>query len=1067
MTHSSGLSKIRGAICAAAGCLIAAQVLIAFPGAGSAAAVAAEPTYPCEPDLIEVMFVPAAMVRLRGGALVDLGPAALTGVDEVLAASPGHEWQRLSSVSEAKLDAVQSEGEEKTGKPIYNLNNIYRLRISADLDVWEVSRRLEDLPGVLLARPVPQPQPLPLPGSYEPEQIYLDPSSAVPGGVNAEYAWTQAGGDGSGVTVCDIEYGWRYTHHDLTKAPGSQINPNPIYWPTGADQSHGAGAIGILIADHNSYGTTGICRGATLKTCGSYYGNPVAWNPAGAIAYAIASLSAGDVILLEQQWDYTGRDDYVPIELWTDSPATHQSFNAVYAAIQNAVAAGIHVVECGGNGGYNTDDIQWYGDSGAIVVGAGGAYAGGQYPEGELQWISCSSFGQRFDLQGQGENVVTTGYGDRYSAEGADYWYTRLYAGTSSAGAVVAGTVACCAGYWKANISSTTPPSPAYIRSLLVSTGEPQWVQWSWTPLIGPRPDLQAAFAAMTGSPAWTDVTKPPLDDAGPCAGVAWVDYEGDSDPDIYVANFWSYSPPAQENQMLRNDAGTFHDATTTVLGDLDQTTGMTWGDYDNDGDPDLFIANYNYDSTNRLLRNDGLGSFTDVTAAPLDSTGWYSRGAAWADYDTDGDLDLYVTHGWDVANKLFRNDGAAGFTDATAGPLGCTGDGGNCSWADYDNDGDPDLYFGNSAVEGKPSNRLLRNDGASGFTDVTSAAMIDTSWAGVPAWGDYDNDGDQDLFLASSNCHSKLLRNDGGDVFTDVTNGVLAIWAGTSAVWSDFDNDGDLDLYVTTWDWEGYPRPNQLLRNDGGGGFSDVTSGPLGDTRDSYAAASGDYDGDGDLDLYVGYSRTGNRLYRNNRITSGKQNRDGAHWLQIDLAGTASNASAIGAQVRLYAGGTMQMREVSSGQGSSQNATTVSFGLGSHVQVDSLQIRWPGGGTQTIEDLAADQRIQVQEETAGAVGDGGQARSFLRLENHPNPCAAFTRIAYDLPTPARVTLRIFDPAGRCVRTLAAGEWTPAGRQVVAWDARDDAGREVGSGHYWYRLQAGTRGGVRRLTVVR
>jgi hypothetical protein len=209
---------------------------------------------------------------------------------------------------------------------------------------------------------------------------------------------------------------------------------------------------------------------------------------------AIANLQPGDVILLENQWDYTGEEDYVPIEWWTDYYPNPQTFNAVYAAIQTAVANGIHVVETGGNGEGDSGTITWYGDSGAIVVGAGGAYPGGTWLEGDLQKLAFSTYGPRFDLQGWGEDVVTTGFGDLYSAEGPDYYFTGQFAGTSSAGPIVAGAVAVCSGFWKANVSPV-PASPSYIRDLLKTTGTPQVTPPAGN--IGPRPDLRAALEAI------------------------------------------------------------------------------------------------------------------------------------------------------------------------------------------------------------------------------------------------------------------------------------------------------------------------------------------------------------------------------------------------------------------------------------------------------------------------------------------------------------------------------------------------------------------------------------------
>jgi subtilisin family serine protease len=216
------------------------------------------------------------------------------------------------------------------------------------------------------------------------------------------------------------------------------------------------------------------------------------------MAVAIANLSAGDVILLEQQWWYDGPGpeprQYIPIEWWLNYSPNPQTFNGVYAAIINAVSNGIHVVEAGGNGNVNTDLLTWFGNSGAIIVGAGGAYPGGTWPEGDLQRLSFSSYGSRFDLQGWGEDVVTTGYGNLYNVEGVNLYYTNTFSGTSSASPIVAGAVACCVAFYKAN--KVTPPYPTRLRTILKDTGTPQVIPPTGN--IGPRPNLRAAFPVVS-----------------------------------------------------------------------------------------------------------------------------------------------------------------------------------------------------------------------------------------------------------------------------------------------------------------------------------------------------------------------------------------------------------------------------------------------------------------------------------------------------------------------------------------------------------------------------------------
>ncbi|MFH2056370.1 MAG: FG-GAP-like repeat-containing protein [bacterium] len=926
--------------------------------------LAAAGPYACEDDLIEVMFAPASEVRLRDGALVDLKADALLGVESVLQRAGSATWQRICNVPEEKLDELQVRGEAKSGEPLYNLNNIYRVRIPKGNDVWKISAELEALPGIILARPVPKPMPSPNPISYQPQQNYEDPASSTPTGIDAEYAWTQSGGDGTGVTICDLEYGWNYDHLGISKLDASdQLNADTVHLPSGETDDHGTAVVGVLVSDNNGWGTTGIAYGADIKVCGTYYGPSAspAWNVPGALAIAIAALSAGDVIVIENQWDwsdpFTAHPDFIPIEWWLNYYPNGQSFNGVYAAIQTAVANGIHVVEAGGNGGaphtyvgINTDAITWYGNSGAIIVGAGGAYPGGvrpAAPEGDLQKVDYSSYGSHYSLQGWGENVVTTGYSDLYSAEGKNLWYTAQFAGTSSATPVVAGAVACCVGYWKAKGHPVANLTPQLLRDILVNTGTAQIMPPNYH--IGPRPDLQAAILQL--SVEWTDVTPAVLEmGLDHTSGAAWGDYDNDGDEDLYVGN--SGSP----NYLFRNDSGTFVDVTSGPLGDAGFSHGLAWGDYDNDGCLDLYLSRSTV--PNVLFHNECDGTFADSTHSPVDHSGT-STSTAWGDYDNDGDLDIYQV---DAAgpNKLFNNDGGR-FSDVTSGPEGDAGYGLSGVWGDYDNDGDLDIYLSNYNGQ---ANHLFRNDGGS-FTDVTSPPL-DDAWYGLGAsWADYDNDGDLDLYLCNSTSSNKLFRNDGGGSFTDVTAGPLGYTGSSySGTWADYDNDMDLDLYLGNGS-----AANQLLRNDGSGTFTDVTQFVLADTGASIGVAWADYDNDGDLDIflaeYFGGGGYHNRLIRNE---AGHMK----HWLQVKAIGTISNRASIGARVRVVAGGVSQIREICGGSAAyfSQSTLIAAFGLGDNTDVDTLQVTWPSGTVRTILSPAGDVLHTVYETQTYICGD-------------------------------------------------------------------------------------------------
>ena len=445
----------------------------------------------------------------------------------------------------------------------------------------------------------------------------------------------------------------------------------------------------------------------------------------------------------------------------------------------------------------------------------------------------------------------------------------------------------------------------------------------------------------------FAEATSGVLGDTASTRCAAWCDYDDDGDPDLYLANY------GQANRLLRNDgSGTFTDVTngSGPLGNPGNGTDAAWGDYDNDGDADLYVTNDG--QANRLFRNEGDGTFTDATAVsgPVGDTG-NSTDAAWGDYDSDGDLDLYVAN-YGQANRLFRNDGDGTFADVTgdSGPLGDTGNSNGVAWCDYDGDGDVDLYVVNYGQ----ANRLFRNEGDGTFTDATSVSgpVGDTGNGTDAAWGDYDNDGDLDLYVANDGQANRLFRNGGNGTFTDVTDGSGPLGDpgnGTGAAWGDYDNDGDVDLYVTN---DG--QPNRLYQNDGDGTFTDATgeSGPLGDPGSGTDASWGDYDSDGDLDLCLANDGEPNRLFRN---VVGAAN----SWLRVEVEGTTSNRGGIGAKVCVVA---HDARDVSRQVRELTDSGVAHFGLGAGTPVDSLIVTWPSGIRQLVPPPAPNTVVAAEE---------------------------------------------------------------------------------------------------------
>jgi hypothetical protein len=555
----------------------------------------------------------------------------------------------------------------------------------------------------------------------------------------------------------------------------------------------------------------------------------------------------------------------------------------------------------------------------------------------------------------------------------------------------------------------------------------------------------QEIFYGGAAVHTWADATTGPLGDTGWGRGLAWVDYDDDGDLDIFVTNRTS------EDRLFRNDglmpAG-FVEATPVALADPSDNRAAAWGDYDGDGDLDLYVSTW---GPNKLYRNDGGGDFIDVTEAPLDDAS-IGNTASWADYDNDGDLDLYLVN--NGPNRLFRNDGAAGFADVTSGALGDSSLGMGMGWADYDNDGDPDIYIAN---RGAP-NLLLENLGGDVFADATTPVLEVPEHSGGAAWGDCDNDGDLDLFVTTDG-PDRLFRNDGG-TFTDISSVVMSSeGAGRGAAWGDYDNDGDLDLYVANSDGR-----NVLWTNDGAGGFETWACGDqiVADERSSFGTAWADYDEDGDLDLYV-VNNGSNSLYRNDLAP-------GDHWLDVSLTGVISNTFGLGARVSIVAEGKRQMREISGPSGyASQGPLAAIFGLGAEAIVDTLQVAWPASGiVQTLTGVACDQRLEIVEDYLSHADQSEPEPAELRLrECLPNPFRTVTVIRYEVPERTDISLAIYDVSGRLVRSLLKGRRHDPGFYTTSWNGRNDAGRAVAPGVYLCELSAGSGTRVKRLLLVK
>ncbi len=481
--------------------------------------------------------------------------------------------------------------------------------------------------------------------------------------------------------------------------------------------------------------------------------------------------------------------------------------------------------------------------------------------------------------------------------------------------------------------------------------------------------------------------------------GAIMEDFDNDGLLDLVVASF----DPTQALSYYRNKGdGTFEDRSDAAgLSDQLGSPNCYQADYDNDGYMDIFIprgAWLECEIRPTLLHNDGKGGFVDVTREAGLLFAVNSHAAAWADYDNDGRVDLFVAcerqH-----NRLYRNKGDGKFEEAAeqAGVQGeptrfCKG----CVWIDYDNDGFPDLFLNNLNAEA----RLYHNDRKGGFTEETVSMGIDGPHQGFSCWAwDYNNDGWLDIFATSYNrtleavvsgllgqphnmYTSRLYRNNGGKAFVSVTmeTGLDMVFATMGSNYGDFDNDGFLDMYLGT----GEPSlaalvPNRMFKNVGGERFAEITaSSGTGHLQKGHGVACGDWDRDGDVDLFV---QTGGAVNGDKYHDILFQNPgQGNHSLTVKLVGRKTNRAALGARIKVVTAGDKPLtihRHVSSGSSFGGNPLEQTIGLAAATRVDRLEIRWPTSGTtQVFRDITADQAIEVTE----------FAESYRRLNFKPIP---------------------------------------------------------------------------------
>jgi uncharacterized repeat protein (TIGR01451 family) len=419
----------------------------------------------------------------------------------------------------------------------------------------------------------------------------------------------------------------------------------------------------------------------------------------------------------------------------------------------------------------------------------------------------------------------------------------------------------------------------------------------------------------------------------------SWTDYNNDGWEDLYVTNLSN----SANNQLFRAlGGGNFTEITNINISNQAWTSiGSIWADIDNDGDQDVLIIN-DTEFAAKLYLNNGNESFSEVTNSGLNASPQYYHGGAFADYDNDGFLDLVLTNYFDTRfHELYHNNGNGTFTAIenttitlesrkSLGPV----------WGDYNNDGNQDLFIPNGNGQ---NNSLFKNNGNGSFTKINTGAIVNDGGNSVGAcWGDYDNDGYIDLFVANaSNENNFLYRNNGDETFTKITSGVIVNDGGHShgCHWVDVDNDGDKDLYVTNDE-----GPKFLYINDGSGGFERKANEDLAfNFGNAFGQSWADFDKDGDMDVYVStHSDQPNALFCN----AGNN----YNWISIKLQGTVSNRDGIGARVKVKSSGIWQTSQVTAQNGfDGQHSLRQHFGLATATVIDSIFIYWPSGIVQKL----------------------------------------------------------------------------------------------------------------------
>jgi hypothetical protein len=491
--------------------------------------------------------------------------------------------------------------------------------------------------------------------------------------------------------------------------------------------------------------------------------------------------------------------------------------------------------------------------------------------------------------------------------------------------------------------------------------------------------------------------------------GISFYDFDDDGWDDLTYTQ-----ENGQDIIFYKNNNGSFTKMNYNIS-DTNDSKQIIWVDYDNDGDKDVFIANFN--ALNRLFNNNGNFVFTEVTlAAGFPNVNKYTYGASWGDYNKDGFLDVFLCSkdlSKTTPNELYKNNGDGTFTNISASAgISNVGHQTFCAaFFDYDNDGDQDIYLANDRAVN--TNILYRNNDDGTFTDVSAVSGTNVGLNAMSTTiGDYNQDGWMDIYVTNTPEGNALLSNNGDGTFTDVaiatgTNFNSIAWG---AIFYDIENDADTDLYVSGMlDGSSGMLPSALYVNQGNNNFLIPNNvGLNNDDASSFSNACGDVNNDGYMDIaVVNQSLRNTFLWQYSGSTLN-------NWLKIKLQGTTSNKDGIGSKIEVFANGKSQYRYTLCGEGYlGQNSNFELFGLKDATTIDYIKINWLSGVEDILNNIDVNQAITVVE-NVGVLSIEEYSDNDFNV--YPNPSNGIFNIVFNNMSINRV-LTIYDTFGRKIKT--------------------------------------------------